>query len=476
MASIFPGFPNTKPEPAKPALLGRGRLAFLGRLKVLHPIHLSTRVLARLRQLSRLLLVLIGISLCVAFFFIKRINQPTIVSEALGNPIASLKSGSVDPLHLVQSSDVELRLSKIYELIHNNQLNDAQFTVEKLEQDYPNLPVAHMIRGDLLMAKAHALRTIGLGAGQPEERLADLRAEFKARLLAIQQAPNKEVVPAMVMRLAEQQKTVLLVDASRNRMYVYEKKQDVLHYVADYYVSIGKLGTEKSREGDQKTPLGVYEITQSLPSEKLPEFYGKAAMALNYPNEWDALHGKTGHGIWIHGVPSPMYARPPLASDGCLVMSNQDVEAITHMVVPGVTQVVITDHIDWSDVSANSKTEAEISQSLKTWHKDRVQKKWEDFRQHYSSQFAMPSIKPETLNETLKARLEQANPGTQISNLSILGSPQGKGMVVTTFDLTQTANNQTHTEKYRLYWQKERGNAWKIVYEGVVPIPAELTL
>ena len=476
MASIFPGFPDSKPEPAQPALVERGWVRFWKRLNVVDPFHPSARALSRLRLLSRLVLVLLGICLCIAFFFIKRINQPTMVSEALGNPIASLRSGSVDPLYLVQSSDVELRLSKIYEQIHNNQLNDAQFTVEKLEQDYPNLPVAHMIRGDLLMAKARALSTIGVGTGQAEERLADLRAEFKARLLAIQQPPNKEVVPAMLMRLAEQQKTVLLVDAGRNRMYVYEKKQDVLHYVADYYVSIGKLGTEKSREGDQKTPLGVYEITQSLPSEKLPEFYGKAAMALNYPNEWDVLHGKTGHGIWIHGVPSPMYARPPLASDGCLVMSNQDVEAITHMVVPGVTQVVITDHIDWNDARSNNQAEAEVSQSLKTWHKDRMQKDWDGFRQHYSSQFAMSSIKPEVLTDTLKARLVQTSPGAQISNLSILGSPQGKGMVVTTFDLIQSINNQTHTEKYRLYWQKERGNAWKIVYEGVVPAPAELTL
>ena len=47
--------------------------------------------------------------------------------------------------------------------------------------------------------------------------------------------------------------------------------------VADYYVTLGKNGVEKTREGDQKTPIGVYHIVANLPRSKLTDFYGAGA-------------------------------------------------------------------------------------------------------------------------------------------------------------------------------------------------------
>ena len=41
--------------------------------------------------------------------------------------------------------------------------------------------------------------------------------------------------------------------------------------VADYYASVGKLGTEKVVEGDQRTPLGVYYITSRLDAKQLAD-------------------------------------------------------------------------------------------------------------------------------------------------------------------------------------------------------------
>ncbi len=120
-------------------------------------------------------------------------------------------------------------------------------------------------------------------------------------------------------------------------------------YIADYYISSGKNGSQKVREGDKKTPIGVYFVTANVPREKLTDFYGRGAFPINYPNEWDKRHGRSGFGIWLHGTPSDTYSRPPRASDGCVVLSNQDLDRISATLQVGMTPVIISDGIEWID-------------------------------------------------------------------------------------------------------------------------------
>ncbi|MFM7113322.1 MAG: hypothetical protein ACKO26_19465, partial [Planctomycetota bacterium] len=42
------------------------------------------------------------------------------------------------------------------------------------------------------------------------------------------------------------------------RLYLFQNSPQGLTLLADYYISVGKLGTSKAVEGDQRTPLGVY--------------------------------------------------------------------------------------------------------------------------------------------------------------------------------------------------------------------------
>src|SRR6267378_925842 len=114
-------------------------------------------------------------------------------------------------------------------------------------------------------------------------------------------------------------------------------------FVADYYVSSGKNGPLKVREGDEKTPIGVYHVTASLPREELSDFYGSGAFPINYPNEWYRIQGRNGHGIWLHGTPSNTYSRPPRSSNGCVVLANSDLDALAGKLQIGVTPVIISE-------------------------------------------------------------------------------------------------------------------------------------
>src|SRR5690606_34848488 len=141
------------------------------------------------------------------------------------------------------------------------------------------------------------------------------------------------------------QKVAFVVDARRSRLYVYENRDGYPQLVTDYYVSQGKFGVNKSREGDQKTPLGVYYVTSRLQGRKLPDFYGSGALPISYPNAWDRLNGRGGSGIWLHGTPADSFSRPPLASGGCVVLSNPDLRRLSQEAEIGKTPVVIADEV-----------------------------------------------------------------------------------------------------------------------------------
>jgi len=165
---------------------------------------------------------------------------------------------------------------------------------------------------------------------------------------AYRERPPEDRVPRYLLQLRDDQKYALVVDTRRSRLYLYENDAGTPRFLADYYVSSGKNGPLKVREGDEKTPVGVYHITASLPREKLSDFYGAGAFPINYPNEWDRIQGRNGHGIWLHGTPSNTYSRPPRSSNGCVVLANADLVEIGRKLQVGITPVIISEEVQCS--------------------------------------------------------------------------------------------------------------------------------
>ena len=223
----------------------------------------------------------------------------------------------------------EDRLSGVFQSIEANRLDEAMQRIDALIRDYPNFRLAHLVRGDLLLARARPLQTFGNVQGNvlktvPQERIEGLRAEALARLRAQRSRPADDRMPRALLQLDSSQKHAILVDSRQSRLYVFANEDGRPRLIADYYVTLGKNGMEKTREGDQRTPIGVYFVTGILPRSKLTDFYGAGAFPINYPNEWDRRNGRNGHGIWLHGVPAAVYSRPPRASDGCIVLARED--------------------------------------------------------------------------------------------------------------------------------------------------------
>ena len=99
----------------------------------------------------------------------------------------------------------------------------------------------------------------------------------------------------------------------------------------------GKNG-EKKKEGDLVTPVGAYRITLRFKPQN--SFYGPVAFALSYPNIFDKLQGRDGHGIWIHGYPLDHEKRPPMTK-GCMVLKNDQLLDINSTIDPTNCYVII---------------------------------------------------------------------------------------------------------------------------------------
>src|SRR3954468_11144981 len=116
----------------------------------------------------------------------------------------------------------EDKLSGVFQAIEANKLELALTRVDALIAEHPNFRLAHLVRGDLLLARARPLETFGnVLKTVPQQRVDELRAEAMARLGAARQRPGEDRLPRYVLQLQPAQKHAIVVDARRSRLYVY---------------------------------------------------------------------------------------------------------------------------------------------------------------------------------------------------------------------------------------------------------------
>jgi len=375
-------------------------------------------------------------------------------------------TGSVAPIFsaAVFSNDLEGSLVRAMVGLRQASMKQAMTEIDRMLERHPNFRLGHMVRGDMLMAQAGKPVAFASLAATPDS-VAPLQDEARVRLQRYLDAPRVDELPAPVLQLAPNQRHALLVDTSRNRLFVFENNAGRPRYVADFYVSIGKLGAEKQRSGDQKTPLGVYRVIAA--KDRLPDFYGPGAFPLDYPNDWDRLQKRDGSGIWLHGTPSETYSRPPLATDGCVVLPNEDFQKVSRYVDVTRTPVVIAPGVQWQDPAAWEQSRNAFLKSFNAWKSDWESRDIDRYFSHYSRDF-----RAERNLAAWKAQKRKVNGAKQwikvgIKDLSVFAYPGTSDLIVVNFEQDYRSNNLSNRTVKRQYWARE-GDGWRIVHEAVV--------
>ena len=361
----------------------------------------------------------------------------------------------------------EARFKEVLEHIRLGRLDAALGGIDGLIERHPNFRLAHLVRGDLLLARSRPIEGFGNTGHAGVERLAELRTEALARLRAYSDRVPNDRVPRHLLRLSPSQKHAVVVDASRFRVFLYENANGTPKLVEDFYTTLGRNGIEKVREGDRKTPLGVYHITSMIPGAKLPDLYGWGALPINYPNEWDRLAGKTGYGIWLHGVPSDTYARAPWASDGCIALANPDIERLAKRVQAGSTPVIIADRVEWLAPAAWQAERDAFLRQLESWRTDWESRDAGRYLAHYARDFRSDGMNLAAWG----AHKRRVNAGkawikVSLSDVSVLRSPGKVDAILVTFEQDYRSSNLSQRTRKRQFWIMEEGR-WKIAYEGL---------
>ena len=231
-------------------------------------------------------------------------------------------------------------------------------------------------------------------------------------------------------------------------------------------ISIGKEGFGKQVEGDRKTPVGIYQITSFLRDEQLDDYYGVGAYPLNYPNTWDRLSGRTGHGIWLHGLPKGIETRPLLDSKGCVIVDNLTLQKFADFIETGDTLFVLSESLDWLE-PGTIQPSADILEAAENWKSDWQNNNISEYLANYHLNFN-DSKRNLKQWKTYKTRVNGLKTYIRIalSEMSVFAYPGEENLVVMRFYQKYESSNFNWRGWKHLLWRRDDAGIWRILYEG----------
>jgi murein L,D-transpeptidase YafK len=172
----------------------------------------------------------------------------------------------------------------------------------------------------------------------------------------------------------------LIVDKSRQQARLYHF-DGYWQMVAKWACSTGKLAGPKQREGDRRTPEGVYFVTRDVAGRYLSGTYGTRALTLDYPNLLDAHLSHSGSAIWLHGTNKPLRDRD---SNGCIVFENAAISRLANYMRLNRTPVIIVDRFRFQTVKDARRLTAKILAAAEMWHNAMMSGNFDEFRAWYA--------------------------------------------------------------------------------------------
>lgn len=178
-----------------------------------------------------------------------------------------------------------------------------------------------------------------------------------------------------VLTCNKEKSTLNLYSIDENKKFKFKK---------EYSAFTGKKKGDKVKEGDFKTPIGIYQIVQKLSKEtKLNPFYGPLAFVTSYPNLYDTYRGKNGSGIWIHGL--PIEQERDEFTRGCIAINNPNIECLDRNIDIDKTLLIINS----SEVQKNisKKTLVSLLSQLFEWRYAWLYSDIESYLSFYDTEF-----------------------------------------------------------------------------------------
>ena len=273
-------------------------------------------------------------------------------------------------------------------------------------------------------------------------------------------------LPASLVRLPDSVSTVFIAETSTSTLHRFDNSNGQPAHVGQTYMSIGLNGEDKQKSGDRRTPLGIYIVTEQLDTSRLHEKYGVTAFVLDYPNVLDKQFGKTGDGIWIHGVDARGGKRPPRDTDGCIALPNHELAEMATLFRSNTTPVIVGRELKWSDPGEIEALRSELEAAVAAWAASLERSDMqahlslysEDFHHWTMNKTEWSALLPETLGR-------RPITDVTVSELLLLADPNDDGLYLSRFTQSVTGGGATAVLTQRLYWRRSTDGALRIVAE-----------
>ena len=357
-------------------------------------------------------------------------SAPKRVVEQVAAPAVRLALGVAMLLLTGAAAAIatDARETDLFAALDRYEAGDRRGGLDALSQvieSHPRFLAAYLVKAALLRTGDLDAALLELAPRAESSALKRPRSEAYARLSYWFDRPPPGYLPDILIEAAPDRAMVVGADTARARLYLFEWSGGQWTKRGDWYASTGWGGAGKRREGDGKTPLGVYFVTMHVESRALPEFYGAGSLGLNYPNEWDRRRRRTGYGIWIHGEPWGFTSRAPRWSQGCLVISNPALETLKQAIGEVSVPVIIAERMRWIAPADHARHRSE-------W-RDRIKR--------------------------LGGR-DAANPSLGVYGYPVRAEKE-RAMALVEFRTERTGGS-----RWWQYWQKNGDGVWNIAHEA----------
>jgi len=229
----------------------------------------------------------------------------------------------------------------------------------------------------------------------------------------------------------ESYNAVLTCNKEKNILNLYKKDENqTFAFKKDYDAFTGKIKGDKEKEGDLKTPVGIYDLTKRI--DKVDSFYGPLALVTSYPNIYDSYRGKNGYGIWIHGLPTEQERDD--FTKGCIAINNGHIECLNRRININDTLLIINEH----EVEKNISKEklAVLLAQLYKWRFAWIYNELEEYLSFYSPEFVRVDKMDYKRFKEYKTRIFNKNEEKTIifTNLNVVPYPNTQDVFQITFN------------------------------------------
>ena len=382
--------------------------------------------------------------------------------------LALLTATSIGIAAPVSEHEIEQMFRDSVQALVNNNAEQSLQHLESLLAKQPEFRLAHAVYAELLTAYAHQNALLSLPTARDKKRIVGIKEETIARITY--QPPPTGYMPENIMQLSNLHDYVLLLDASRSRLYIFQNIDNKPELIADYYAVIGKGGMGKTQENDHKTPVGVYHITDHFDGQQLPELYGAGAYPLNYPNAWDKLSSRSGYGIWLHGMPPDIYSRPPADSRGCIIVSNHLLMALKRYIKPGRTAIILTQNAKWLPAQQWKNKHRDLTALIHQWRTDWESMDTPKYLAHYSKNYRTETeTYQDMVNQVKRNTKHKEHVTVEVENLDLFyysdDLSKEAGIMTAIFDQNYRSNNYNTRYRKQQFWRTGH-QGWEIIYAG----------